>query len=264
MSRGALRIGVLLLAALPLGPALAVDVAEVQRCLAANAPERSSRYQLAFEARDAAGRVAEQRARVYWRRFPEGERRVLLRIEAPEKVAGSALLAIVKPDTLPEIHLYLPELGKPQRIHSVEQLRGFLGRTGVELAELWRVIEATPELAERLVDADATIAGRRAWTVEGEFEIPRQKALERVVSQVDQATCVPLRMESFAPSGAARRRLEVDPARVAPLGARWLPRELVFTNLEDGATATVKVLSVEIDSEVPAGLLTRKALSKDR
>jgi hypothetical protein len=262
--RQAREAALLLAAALCAAPASGVDVTTVQRCLAANAPERSSRYQLGFSARDAAGRVDEQRAQLYWRRFPEGERRVLLRIEAPEKVAGSALLAIVKPGALPEIHLYLPELGQSQRIHRVEQLRGFLGRSGVELAELWRVVEATPDLAERLVDADATVAGRPAWAVEGDFEIPRQKGTERVLSHVDQATCVPLRVESFDPSGTARRRLDVDPARVAPVGARWLPRELVFTDLRDGATATVEVLSVEIDAAMPAGLLTRKALSNER
>ena len=189
---------------------------------------------------------------------------MLLRLEAPEKVAGSALLAIVKPDELPEIHLYLPELGRPQRIHRVEQLHGFLGRSGVELAELWRMLESTPELAERLLDADATLAGRRTWTVEGEFEIPRQKETERVVSQVDQETCVPLRVETFDGSGTARRRLDIDPARVSAEGKRWLPRELVFADLRDGSTATVQVLSVELDSELPAGLLTRKALMSGR
>ena len=259
-----LRACVLLGASLSAAAASGIDVTTVQRCLAANAPERSSRYRLGFAVRDATGRVAEQRAQVYWRRFPKGERRVLLRLEAPEKVAGSALLAIVKPDELPEIHLYLPELGRSQRIYRVEQLRGFLGRSGVELAELWRVVEATPELAERLLDADATLAGRHTWAVEGDFEIPRQQGTERVVSHVDQATCVPLRVESFDPSGVARRRLDVDPARLAPLGERWLPRELVFTDLRDGATATVEVLSVELDSDLPAGLLTRKALMSDR
>lgn len=256
-----MRAPVLVLAAsLAAHAAAGADVADVQRCLAANAPERSSRYQLDFAARDAKGRVSEQRAQVYWRRFAEGEKRVLLRIEAPPKVAGSAVLAIVKPEALPEIHIYLPELGRPQRVHRVDQLRGFLGRSGVELAELWRMIEASA-LAQRLVASDGDIAGRPTWTVEADFEIPRQASREHVVSRVDQTTCVPLRIESFDASGTLRRRLDVDPARVEPAGARWLPRELVFTNLGDGATATVDVLSVEIDPEIPAGLLTRKAMA---
>ena len=263
--RGGIWAGALLATASIAAAAAGVDATTVQRCLAANAPERSSRYLLGFETHDARGRVETQRAQVYWRRFPKNERRVLLRLEAPEKVAGSTLLAIVKPDELPEIHLYLPELGRPQRIHRVEQLHGFLGRSGVELAELWRMLESTPELAERLLDADATLAGRRTWTVEGEFEIPRQEATERVVSHVDQETCVPLRVETFDGSGTtARRRLEIDPARVSAEGKRWLPRELVFADLRDGSTATVEVLAVELDADVPAGLLTRKALVHSR
>jgi hypothetical protein len=257
-------LGAALGAVLYAGTAHAADITAVQQCLTANAPERSSRYELSFATRDAKGRVAEQRARVYWRRFAEGERRVLLRIEAPEKVAGSALLAIVKPATLPEIYFYLPELGRSQRVHRVEQLRGFLGRSGVELGELWRVVAAAPDLAQRLVDSAGEIAGHPTWTVEADFEIPRQEGKERVVSHVDQSTCVPLRIESFDPSGAARRRLDVDPARVEAAGRRWLPRELVFTDLRSGDRSTVDVLSVEIDTEIPAGLLTRKAMAGER
>jgi Outer membrane lipoprotein-sorting protein len=260
VTRRAPWAGLALAAWLSPAGALAIDAAAVQQCLAANAPEHSSRYLLGFESHDARGRVAEQRAQVYWRRFPKDERRVLLRLEAPASVAGSALLAIVKPNVLPEIHLYIPELGPPQRIHQVEQLRGFLGRSGVELAELWRMLESTPALAQRLLDADATLSGRKTWAVEGDLEIPRQSERERVVSQVDQATCVPLRVESFDASGNARRRLDVDPAQIVPDGARWLPRELVFADLRDGSSATVKVLSVELDSEIPAALLTRKAM----
>lgn len=240
----------------------AIDAAAVQRCLSANAPEHSSRYQLGFAARDARGHLSEQRAQLFWKRFPEDERRVLLRLEAPEKVAGSALLAIVKPGANPEIYLRLPELQNTQRIYRVEQLRGFLGRSGIELAELWRMLESTPMLATRLISGDADVAGRPAWTVEGDFPVPRQEKPERVVSQIDQQTCVPLRVESLDPTGAVRRRLEVDPTRLEARGRRWLARELVFNDLRDGSSATVDVLSVEIDSDVPAGLLTRKALAR--
>jgi hypothetical protein len=241
--------------------AFALDVDVVRSCLARNAPERSSRYLLGFESKDAKGRVDAQRAQVWWRRFEAEERRALLRMEAPEKVAGSALLAIVKPEAPPEIHLYLPELGRSQHIYRVEQLRGFFGRSGVELAELWRMLESTPELAGRLLDAEARIAGRAAWQVEGLFEIPRREGRERVVSHVDRETCVPLRVETFDPSGEARRRLDVDPGRLEAAGERWLPRELVFTDLRDESTSTVTVLSVEFDTQLPAGLFTKKALA---
>jgi hypothetical protein len=251
------------LAALGLGAsgAFAIDVSEVRECLARNAPEHSSRYLLSFESRDSRGGVVTQRARVFWRRFERDERRVLLRIEAPEKVAGSALLAIVKPDAPPEIHLYLPELGRSQHIYRAEQLRGFFGRSGVELAELWRMLESTPELAGRLLDPGADVAGREAWRVEGLFEIPREEGKERIVSYIDRQTCVPLRVETFDPSGEARRLLEIDPARVEAEGERWLPREVVFTDLHDGSSATVEVLSADLDALVAPALLTKKALA---
>jgi hypothetical protein len=56
----------------------------------------------------------------------------------------------------------------------------------------------------------------------------------------------------------------VDPSRLAAEGERWLPRELVFADLRDGSSATVTVLSVELDADLPAGLLTKKALARGR
>jgi hypothetical protein len=262
LTRGAALASLGLCCALGAARGEAIDAVAVQRCLSANAPEHSSRYHLGFAARDARGHQSEQRAQLFWKRFPEEERRVLLRLEAPEKVAGAALLAIVKPGANPEIYLRLPELENTQRIYRVEQLRGFLGRGGVELAELWRMLESTPALAARLISGDAEVAGRPAWIVEGDFPVPRQQTPERVVSRIDQQTCVPLRVESLGPKGEVRRRLEVDPARLEAIGQRWLARELVFSDLRDGSSATVDVLSVEIDTDVPAGLLTRKALAR--
>jgi outer membrane lipoprotein-sorting protein len=126
------------------------------------------------------------------------------------------------------------------------------------------MLESTPALAQRLLDANASLAGRSTWAVEGDFEIPRQEGAERLVSQVDQRTCVPLRVETFDAAGVLRRRLEIDPAQLQPEGERWLPRQLVFADLRDGSSATVDVLSVELDAELPAGLLTRKALARGR
>jgi len=239
-----------------------IEVESVRECLARNAPTKSARYELGFESSDARGHVESQRAEVWWRRFERDERRVLLRLEAPVSVAGSAVLAIVKPGENPHIHLYLPELGRSQRIYRPEQLRAFFGRTGVELVELWRTLESTPKLAERLLDPATDVGGRPAWQVEGHFEVPRQETSERVVSYVDAETCVPLRIDRLDAGGAPRRRLEVDPKRLDHLGERWVPRELVFTDLADGSSATVNVISVELDVLLAPGLLTVKALAR--
>jgi hypothetical protein len=50
-----------------------------------------------------------------------------MRLEAPEELAHAAVLVIATPKGKPEVHLYLPELGKPRRIYSPDQRRGSLG-----------------------------------------------------------------------------------------------------------------------------------------
>ena len=82
-------------------PAAALDLDAVRACLVANGPARSARIALDLRSEDAAGQLTEQRARVLWRRISPEERRVVLRMDAPVSVAGSALLAIARQGELP-------------------------------------------------------------------------------------------------------------------------------------------------------------------
>ena len=257
MRKGAPSLGLVLLFATR---AAALDVGEVQTCLVANAPQHSARIALELHSEDGDGSRVQQEARVWWRRFSETERRVLLRMGAPESVAGSALLAIARTGELPEVHLFLQDIGRAHRIYRPEQLRGFLGRSGVELVELWRLIEPSAELAAHLVEESGRYAGRRVWVVEGELRRPRQDAVELVVSHVDQESCVPLRVETRDAAGRLRRIVSVDPAHVKREQGHWLPRELSFEDLTSGSRGRVRVTSLELESLIPPGLLTVKAL----
>jgi hypothetical protein len=240
--------------------AAALDLDSVRACLAANAPSRSARIALDLRSEDAAGQRTEQRARVLWRRVSADERRVLLRMEAPVSVAGSALLAIARHGELPEIHLYLQDLGRSRRIYRPEQLRGFLGRSGVELAELWRMIEPNGELAERWVEEGGRREGRPVWVVEGELRRPRQATAQRVVSHVDQESCIPLRVETWDAGGRLLRIVSVDPSQLAREQGRWVPREILFEDLGSGSRGSVRVTSLELDASMAPGLFTVKSL----
>lgn len=242
-------------------PAAALDLAAVRACLVANGPARSARIALDLRSEDAAGQLTEQRARVLWRRVSPEERRVVLRMDAPVSVAGSALLAIARQGQLPEIHVYLQDLGRARRIYRPEQLRGFLGRSGVELAELWRMIEPNGELAERLVEEGGRQEGRPVWIVEADLRRPRQTSAERVVSHVDQESCIPLRVETWDAAGRLQRVLSVDPAQLVREQGRWVPREISFEDVGSGAHGSVRVTSLELDASMAPGLFTVKSLA---
>lgn len=250
----------LLIALLLSARAAALDLAAVRACLVANAPTSSARIALDLRSEDAAGRLTLQQARVLWRRFSPGERRVLLRIDAPVNMAGSALLAIARQGELPEVHLYLQEIGRAHRVRRAEQLRGFLGRSGVELAELWRLIEPNGELAERLVEDGGQQAGRPVWVVQGELRRPRQASVERVVSHIDQASCVAIRVETWDSAGRLQRILSVDPTQLMREQGRWVPREISFEDLGSGSHGTVRMTSFELDASIAPGLFTVKSL----
>jgi hypothetical protein len=86
------------------------ELGAIRACVESNAPRLSSVQKLVVQARDALGRVSESRAKLYWRRLPDGHQRLLVRMEAPDDLAGVALLVIGRSAERSSVHLYLPEL----------------------------------------------------------------------------------------------------------------------------------------------------------
>ena len=78
------------------------DVGAMRSCVESNAPRVSSVQTLVMRVQDAEGLVSETRAKVYWRRFEDGHRRILVRMEAPEELAHAGVLVIAPPRQLGE------------------------------------------------------------------------------------------------------------------------------------------------------------------
>ena len=251
-----LWIGVagLALALLP-WPARA-DLDAIRACVESNAPRLSSVQTLLVQARDALGRVSESRAKLYWRRLQDGQQRLLVRMEAPDDLAGVALLVIGRSAERPSVHLYLPELDETRRIYSSEEVRPVLGGD-VPIEEMQHLVNLADRSTLRLL-GESDLEGRRVWVVEARPDAV--SSYQRIVGFVDQRYCLPLRLEFFGVGDQPKRRMSVDPEQLTRAAQSWMPREVVVEDLQDGSLLTVQVISLEVDIPLAPSLLTVKAL----
>lgn len=254
----------LLLLVVP-GRALADSPAEVEtvrRCIQANAPRLSSVLTFVLSVKGNAGGENLSRAKAYWRRLPGGEERLLLRYLEPPDLAGSALLVRTEGSSQPEVHLYLPELGAPQKVTSPEQVQSFLGRSDFEAAELEWMLDAAGSAKLALLAAPTEHAGRRVWAVEARDESPgRSGHYPRVVSLVDREWCVPLEVTFFEAGDRPRKVIHVAPADVRREGEIWVPRSVEIEDRELASRTTLRVEAIEVDVPLGPALLTVPALA---
>lgn len=245
--------------ALALAPRAAqADLAGIRSCLESNAPRQSSVQQLVVQARDSLGRVSESRAKLYWRRLPDGQERLLVRMEAPEDLADVALLVIGQTAERPSVYLYLPELDETRRVFSSAEVRPVLGGD-LPLEEIRRLINLTDHTTLRLLD-EKELAGNRVWVVEARPDA--LSSYQRIVALVDQRYCLPLQLEFFGVEDRPLRRVRVDPEQVTRAAESWMPRRVVVEDLREGSEMTVVTISLEVDIPLAPSLLTVKALRR--
>jgi hypothetical protein len=236
------------------------DVEAIRGCAEANVPRTSSVQTVVLRTEDAEGLVSEMRARVYWRRFRDGHRRILVRMQAPDELARAGVLAILPREGKPEVHLYLPEIGEPRRIYSPDQLQDLLGKSGIQLEEIEPLLDLARRPGLRLVAESSVLGGRPVWVVEALSEGDGASPQERMLGFVDHEYCLPLLIEFYGENGRPRKLLRADPARVTRESETWVPRLLFVEDLTLGSRSTFRVDSIEVDMPIAPGLLTVKAL----
>jgi hypothetical protein len=233
------------------------DLDHVRACVAANTPRRSSVLAATLSAEG----EPEIRFKLYWRRLADGERRALIRFAAPEDLQGSAVLLQGIGDPRPRVHLYLPDLGKPQRVTSREQLTRFLGRADLGIEEIGLLLDPVGDPTLRVVDAAREIEGRLVWLLEASSDAAEGVRYVRTLTFVDHQLCAPLRAEFYEEGGGEPRLMHADPARFTREAEAWIPRELVFHGRNGDATRTLRIEEAEVDVPLAASLLTIRALA---
>jgi hypothetical protein len=243
-------------------PADGATLDEVLACTQKNAPKTALVQTVELVIVDRAGGERKHEAKLMAKRFESGLGRVLVRVEEPADVRGTAFLLIQVDQGRSDMYLYLPELKKVRRITS-RTLRGkFLG-SDFAYEDLERLL-ASSRQADVTLAPDAEKDGRKVWTVEATPRPDAGSAYTRIVSSIDQETCVPLEIAFYAKGEAPSKVLSVDPARITKEGDIHVPRLVRMRDVDAGTESRLVTHAIEVDPELKDVLFSHGALEKGR
>jgi hypothetical protein len=209
---------------------------EVQACVKQNLPQKTSVQEVVMRTFDRVGGERSFEAKIY-----------CLALERPEAT---------------DMFSYLPEVGRVRRIHP-RTMSGSLFGTDFTYEDFQRIQEfGVQAKLKRLPDAD--LDGRPVYVVESHPLESAESGYERIVSFVDQETCVALKSEFFETGAQPRRRLLADPATLSKEGESWIARTVTMKDLKDGGETRIEVKDIQPDVDIPDRNFSQSRLSRRR
>jgi len=219
----------------------AMSVDEIAACMRANVVDRGSLREIDVESLDAAGGATRLRMKLFWKPTKDTrETRMTLHVVAPSDVAGWANLVVSRPDG-EDVYLYLPALGRVDRLIGGDRTRKLLGTdfTYAEIQQLQgMLLGGTTARA-----ADAKTLERDAFVLDTKTD-PEATGYVKVRSFVDQATCTLLKAELFAVPEAPRKVLEASIASLVEVEPYWLMLAYRLTDRAEGTVTRVQLSDV--------------------
>ena len=200
----------------------------VRTCAERNTPDATALQSIELRARDRSGYEQVLEADVYWKRGSDGRSRLLMTFREPADVRNARFL-IIENQPQNDMYIYMPGLFKVRKITSRRISSSVLG-TDFSYEDYERLHGILQDLdAEQY--PDDVLDGRPVYVVNS---YPGETSgYDKIASYIDQQTCVTLRVELYERGHRLRKTLTVDPARIEPVGAIQVPRELVMRDLQE-------------------------------
>jgi hypothetical protein len=213
----------------------------------------SKRYQLRLI--DAGGTVTAREVAAYRKRCGESTRDLLV-LRAPPDLAGSAVLSWTFAERLPNVWLYLPELGRVRQVNPFAQGDSFMG-SDLTYADLGPIpLDArTHRLA-----GEGWLDGEPVYEIVSTPNGP--EPYSRVVTWVSALTFLPLQVEYFDPAGRLLRRgraRDVQLVQGVPT-----PFALEMDDVQQQHRTELALLDVDYDLPLDCGLFTKRRLHRAR
>jgi hypothetical protein len=232
---------------------------QVDACMRANTPEKTGTQQFVIGTFDEAGEIRSVGGTLWWRRFEDGLSKLSAKLDKPADMRGSAFLLVEKPNHR-DMFSYLPELRKTRRITS-RSASGSL--FGTEFSyEDFEHLQSLGHASSRKRLADEEISGRKVYVVSSQPPKDSGSAYARIVSRVDQETCVPLEVDFYAEAKEPAKELRVPAGSLTRAGKVWVPTQATLRNLENGRESRLSIEKVEFDVELPKALFSQSRLER--
>lgn len=242
----------------PLRPGPGADLAAIEACVSQNLPEAAGVIEFRVEAADRTGVVTHSRAALRWRKDDDALAQIVLRVSEPARTAGTALLIVDRHSGEPEFYLRLPDVEKVRRVRS-RRLRGPVLGTDFSYEDLDRLRDPIDENALELIGPSEAL-GRATWLLETLPSDDDDSEYGRVLTHVDQETCLPTRVDLYGRDDRLRKRLTAPIEEIRAVGEAQLPYVFVMEDLRRATQTTVRIERFEASRDLPAAEFTRQAL----
>lgn len=241
-----------------LRPSPSADLAAIEACVTQNLPDSAGVIDFSVEAVDRTGVVTASRAEIRWRKDAEELSQVVLRVSEPAKTAGTALLIIDRESGQPEFFLRLPELDKVRRVRS-KRMRGPVLGTDFSYEDLDRMRDPLDRKAIELVGI-SEVESRATWLLETLPKPEDGSEYARVLTHIDQDTCIPIRIELYGEDDRLRKRLQAPVDEIRTVGVSKLPHVFVMEDLRRETHTVIRIERFDSSEDLPATEFTKHAL----
>jgi hypothetical protein len=245
------------------GAASAASLEDVESCLASNVPKKSSAVAIKLRSRHRGGFESEHEGRIYWERSAGGRAETLICLEQPPAVRGLAYL-VVEEDTGVAVWGYLPEKHRVLQIHaSVAARRARIARTAISYDDL-RYLPFNLTGAEPEEISDSVVAERKVSVIRLSLPPGENPPYARVISFIDQESCLPLRTEFYETAHKLLKILTVDPGEIRRTGGIRLAHSMTIEDLRNEVITELQVEQVQIDLDLPDRMFVPARLDRNQ
>ncbi len=229
------------------------DADGVLACMRANLPQSVRIQTIELEAVDRTGSARVLRGRLYARRDLDdaaaGRVRAMLRIDAPDYLAGAAyLVRELEADQQDGMYVYLPSVRRVRRV-SGDFADGALLGTDFSYYDFKQIQSVFGETEVAYVST-AEHAGRSTYVLEFRRSADARSPYSLIRSQIDQQTCVPLQTE-FYEGETVRKRFSASVEALQQAGGHWYLTESRMDDLKERTHTLLRILDVRADEPVP-------------
>jgi hypothetical protein len=242
--------------------ASAASLEELQACLTANVPERSSALAVKLSSSQRGGAESKLEGRIFWRRSPEGLSESLICMSDPPDVRGLAYL-ISEGDSRVSLWGYLPEQRRVMHIHAkAAARRARIARTAISSDDL-RYLPVNLGDAEVLEATNRLVGDRKVSVVRLSLPSGEDAPYDKVVAYVDDESCVPLRTEFYESGERLLKVVRADPNSITQEGSIHVARSLRVEDRKDQVRTAVRVERIEIDGALTDGMFVPSSLQRN-
>ena len=226
-----------------------VTAEDVVACIRGNFPKTTTEQTVEFTTIDRTGYKKVSRARIQGKRMDDGNRRVVTRFTRPLDVRGSAFLMVENSDLHNEMWVYNPELRNTRRL-SAQGTMGNLFGTDFSYEDFERY-QGLNRPGDHSLLGESSVADRPVWVLETRPAKAAGSSYSRILSYIDQETCVTLRSESFEGTREEPRKVLVaDPEQVQESGGVWICTDVVMRDHLDNTETRLLVEDLRVNADI--------------